>query len=351
MEQINKIDIINDADFLTSNASYVNLLKEKSDTFHYAEIEPEDLKLLYDSIDINDNAGLQKKVWMDIMLYLIRRGRENLRQITSILSPLTLAHLVKNIFSKLTVNWTRTIPLMTAATILLVKDELQGNPKCPVKNFEDYVSHLHTTEDSLWLDRFNPELQIWYYRAPLGEKPLGNMMAKMSLKYGLENRYTNHSVRVTSLQVLDDNNVKDRHITRVSGHKSLDSIRNYARRLTASKKRSISNVISSTISKPPISNHQINKPPTFQMVDENLFETSPPSSSLASRQVNNNNNINMAMVRSIDNNDDAMFMNIPNNLLTSSQSTTNRISPPLSIPPPVFNNCNNCTINFNIYQK
>ena len=87
----------------------------------------------------------------------------------------------------------------------------------------------------------------WYCNVPLGEKYLGNMMAMMSAKYKLSQRYTNHCLRVTSLQVLDDENIDSRHIIRVSGHKNPESVTNYARRLSASKKRKISSILSTSI--------------------------------------------------------------------------------------------------------
>ena len=65
-------------------------------------------------------------------------------------------------------------------------------------------------------------------------------MATMSQKYSLSQRYTNHSVRVTSVHELDDAFFQDRHIIRISGHKSEQSIKNYARRLLKAKKRKIS---------------------------------------------------------------------------------------------------------------
>ena len=39
---------------------------------------------------------------------------------------------------------------------------------------------------------------------------------------------------------LEDLNIKGRHIIRISGHKSVNSVQNYARRLSASRKRNIS---------------------------------------------------------------------------------------------------------------
>ena len=62
--------------------------KGKRATEHKPVISQEDLLKLYDTN--NENvvfntscpAGLQRKVWFDIMFYLCRRGRENLRQMS-----------------------------------------------------------------------------------------------------------------------------------------------------------------------------------------------------------------------------------------------------------------------------
>ena len=74
---------------------------------------------------------------------------------------------------------------------------------------------------------------------PLGSRYLGEMLARMSEKYKLSRRYTNHCLRVTTLQSLEDANIEGRHIIRVSGHKNTQSVENYARTLTASKKENI----------------------------------------------------------------------------------------------------------------
>ena len=73
------------------------------------------------------------------------------------------------------------------------------------------------------------------------------MLAKLSIKYVLSQRYTNHSLRVTGLQALEDANIEGRHIIRVSGHKSEDSIKHYARNLSAARKRNISAILSSKV--------------------------------------------------------------------------------------------------------
>jgi hypothetical protein len=51
---------------------------------HTPPIEPEDLKQMYCSVALNPNTpvGLQQKVWFDVMFFLCRRGRKNLRTMT-----------------------------------------------------------------------------------------------------------------------------------------------------------------------------------------------------------------------------------------------------------------------------
>ena len=128
-----------------------------------------------------------------------------------------------------------------------------------VRTFTKYLSLLHPSHTALWQrprETVKPNDLTWYCAVPLGEKSLGNMMPKLSLKYGLSTRYTNHSIRVTSLQVLEDENIEGRHIIRISGHKSVDSVQNYARRLSTSRKRGISSVFSNRLSGPSSSNQQ-----------------------------------------------------------------------------------------------
>ena len=100
-----------------------------------------------------------------------------------------------------------------------------------------------------------------YCNVPVGQNILGGMMPRLSEKYKLSQRYTNHSIRVTSLQVLEDANVEGRHIIRVSGHKSLESVQNYARKLSSERKRSISTIFSNSVENKKMNlEEQNNKP-------------------------------------------------------------------------------------------
>ena len=81
----------------------------------------------------------------------------------------------------------------------------------------------------------------------LVKENLGNMMPRMSIKYGSSQRYTNHYLCVTSTQVLFDTNFGGRHIIRIIGHKSESSVKGYARTLSFSRKTNISHTVSKTL--------------------------------------------------------------------------------------------------------
>ena len=254
------VDIIDDIRFKTSNNTFNNICKRikaagKGDTEHYPEMEPEDIRRLCASFDVNDPSGLQEKVWFDIQLYLIRRGREGLRAMTKSTFGVFLDSTGCKFFSQVMGESDKNHGIMDSASDTTGEGRLYetGSPRCPVKCFERYMSHLNPIQDALWqrpLDKLKD--RVWYCNAPIGEKTLGGMLAKMSIKYGLSQRYTNHSIRVTSMQILEDNMVEGRHIQRVSGHKSLESVQLYGRRLSTSRKRDISSIFSRAVGNGPI---------------------------------------------------------------------------------------------------
>ena len=259
------INILDESYFKKSNICFTNVLKEsrksgKGDTNHYPEIEPEDLRKLYQSFDPNCPNGLQEKVWFDIMFHLVRRGRENLRGMTKETFAVSSYATGEKSFFKTKVKLTKITTFRTMHLILQVKIEFT---KLEVFS----VQYVHLENTCCWCTLYtghygnepemllHPKNRHGICAAPLGEKSLGNMMAKLSTKYGLSERYTNHSIRVTSLQILEDENIEGRHIIRISGHKSVDSIQNYARRLSGTWKRNISSLFSNHLANTSSTQH------------------------------------------------------------------------------------------------
>jgi hypothetical protein len=96
------------------------------------------------------------------------------------------------------------------------------NPNCPVASFKKYLEKLHLNCEWLWqrpLDAFVPEEQVWYCCSPLGINTLNGMMPRISRQAGLSNIYTNHSIRATSITIMDEAGMEARHIMRITGHK------------------------------------------------------------------------------------------------------------------------------------
>ena len=80
---ISWVNIITGPQFNDANSVFTNIRCDikaagKGGIEHYPEIKPDDIRKLYASFDNSTPAGLQEKVWFDIMFYLCCCGRENL---------------------------------------------------------------------------------------------------------------------------------------------------------------------------------------------------------------------------------------------------------------------------------
>ena len=255
-----KINIIEDPEFDSANeifrAQLVQLKRQgKGGTEHKEPVEENDLKKLYSNCDVSTPKGLQQKVWLDIMIYLIRHGRENLRQMTKT----TFADKVDAAGNRYV---TQTVDEMDKnhrencdrdATI--GEGRMYENPQsihCPVKTFEMYTSKLYPDLDALWQRPREGHLtendKIWYCNSPVGEKKLGNMMKDMSAEYKLSKLYTNHCIRSTAIQILNLAGNNDREIMKISGHKSVTSLQSYDR-ITEKCQQSISQTIGNAVTK------------------------------------------------------------------------------------------------------
>ena len=123
-------------------------------------------------------VGLQNKVWFDIMFYVCRRGRENLREITRetiVVSTDSLGQ--KFIFQKLDEadkNHTHSaVPDDTVGEARIC--EIPGSSMYPVLSFENYISKLSPEQEGLWqrpVNSFTDQDEHWYVNAPVHRKKL-----------------------------------------------------------------------------------------------------------------------------------------------------------------------------------
>jgi hypothetical protein len=96
---------------------------------------------------------------------------------------------------------------------------------CPVKTFVHYKKKLNPICVFLFQrPSKQPKVDVWYDNMPLGRNQLGIIMSEISQEFALSQVYTNHSLRATTVHVLDAANIAVRHIMSVTGHKSESSL-------------------------------------------------------------------------------------------------------------------------------
>ena len=88
-KEVRIIDITKDVEFSEANIAFQAALVQlktlgKGDTSHKSPLSQEDIDQLYKSgvFDESTPQGLQYKVFFELMLFICRRGRENLRELT-----------------------------------------------------------------------------------------------------------------------------------------------------------------------------------------------------------------------------------------------------------------------------
>ena len=126
---------------------------------------------------------------------------------------------------------------------------------CPVRLFELYLSKLPPCMEELWLKpkkKVRVDDQLWYDKQVVGPHPLENFMKYISTAAGLSTQYTNHCIRSTVITNLDSMGFEARHITAVSGHKSENTIKSYSTKCPTSKKRQMSDALSSVLGEIPV---------------------------------------------------------------------------------------------------
>ena len=109
--------------------------------------------------------------------------------------------------------------------------------------FGFYLSKLYPGNHWLWQHpkkHVQGNDEIWFDNAVVGPHPLDNFMRNLSEKCELSVRFTNHSFHPTVIGKLDEAVIKSNHIQAVSD----ETIKCCAKKVPASKKREISDILS-----------------------------------------------------------------------------------------------------------
>lgn len=108
--------------------------------------------------------------------------------------------------------------------------------RCPVAVYKRYAevrpAGFSGADDPFYLatnTKIASKEYPWFKRQPVGVNKLSSIMKRMTTQAGLQGaRYTNHSARKFLLQTLSKNNVPPTQIMQISGHKNVQSVRNYS---------------------------------------------------------------------------------------------------------------------------
>ena len=182
-------------------------------------------------------TNLQWKVFFELVFYLCRRGEENLRNLTiahfKIKSASDNLKYIEKVIDEMDKNH-RTNDENEQGGII---QERPNDPNCPVKSFCLYVSKLNPKIEVLFQrpKRFAKENGPWYDASPVGQNTISKFMKQISLNANLSRQYTNHSIRATTITMLDAAGYEARHITSLTGHRSHSSLKSYCRTTVGTK--------------------------------------------------------------------------------------------------------------------
>jgi len=245
------IDIVSDPQFKSSAEMFaavlVNLKKAGvGAVVHKDALTTEDFSKLYSSHVLNTSnpVGLQNKVFIDLMIHLCNRGRENLREMTTadfqIMSD-SAGNRYVCIKDKQTKNHRGDGNAENSQNGRIY--ETPGLPRCPVTSFEKYISKLNGDYLAFWQkpkSKFNENDVCWYQNMAVGKNTLYDKMKSISTAAGLSQKYTNHCLRATCITALDQSGFEARHIMSVSGQKCESSIRAYSHNVAENVRRNMS---------------------------------------------------------------------------------------------------------------
>ena len=268
------VDIINGPEFEEANrvfkAKTVELKRQgKAKVEHKPPIAPEDLKKLYRSqtFDMATPTGLQNKVWFEVMLFFCRRGQENLRELKRDSFRFGVDASGRRYAFQNRDELTKNRREDSEAEEGGFMYEKQDDPMCPVRSLDMYISKFNPECDAFFQ---RPKKQTtegslaWYDKQVVGINTLGSKMKALSKQAQLSREYTNHSIRATSVTILDQCGFEARHIMCISGHKSETSIRSYASKTSDGVKLAMSSGLSNALcdvpDKLPIIGHNSTAP-------------------------------------------------------------------------------------------
>ena len=195
----------------------------------------------------DDPVALQRKVFFEVVLHFGRRGREGLRGINK-----------SDIVFKVDENGKE---YATLAFNSLEKNHQgfssregehnqqmygTGTENCPLTSLKFYLSKLNESCDTFFQRPQSVKWEAspsWYENSPVGFNTLAKMMSIISDAADLSIRYTNHSIRATTVTMLRQANVDPTDIIGVTGHRNVQSLTHFCQGPGAETRAFMSNTL------------------------------------------------------------------------------------------------------------
>ncbi|XP_041478860.1 uncharacterized protein KIAA1958-like [Lytechinus variegatus] len=365
-QEVRVIDITKDVEFSEANIAFKAALVQlktlgKGDTTHKCPISQEDINQLYKSgvFDENTPQGLQYKVFFELMLFICRRGRENLRELTpdhfEIGQDNNGRRYVYQSRDELTKKTRENNP---DSRVDAGRMYSTGELGCPVNSYEKYVSKLNPKCSALFQTPVTSEApKLWYKNIPVGQKTLGQMMSTINIskRAELSRIYTNHCIRATAITILDRKGFSAHDICSISGHHNEASLGSYTGLVTGKRKRELSDALISSIThsrdKAGVSRDECVDPEVDLHVDQSSHQQ-PQKTRTSECEYDEQgqedspilSDSQVALIDDIIGPQPEQIHNI--NMASASRNTTTS----MQMHPLVFNNCTNITINYNNFQ-
>ena len=177
---------------------------------HHEAIDEKDLQDLYDSdvFDITTPKGLFRKVFFEVMYYMYRSNRANLRTLKCddfAVDADQSGHIYVYLKNEELTKWRYEDE--TQGTYENGRMyEIPGSWTCPVFSYKQYVSKLNPQCPLFFQhakSHAGPDDPIWYTRGPLGINTIAEMMGHISEDAHLSRRYTNHCIKRTCFQAIN----------------------------------------------------------------------------------------------------------------------------------------------------
>ena len=101
-----------------------------------------------------------------------------------------------------------------------------------VLSVQRLISRLHPECDRLFRRpkaQYSPREEYWFTKAPIGKDTSGEIRKTISADAGTSKMHTNHCVRAFTASRRNAENVPERHIMAIAGHRNAQSVTSYCR--------------------------------------------------------------------------------------------------------------------------